>query len=170
MSEEEKKEEVKEKPKRKHPQNPRNFSKTYDGSSPLQNTLHEEAIQYALANPTFSKEVISAKFEKNPLWFFRMLRDSEPFYKRYIHLQNEAAKRNLMSREEIIKKIELETESPHSNIRLKALEMLCKTKAMFTENIKHEILPRRLIIRSTDGSKTEIRGENDVDSPKDDRQ
>lgn len=139
----------------------------YDGSEALTNRSHEEIIQYMIANPKTPYTQISKHFERPELFITKNLKYNYKFSRRYQYLQKQLEKQSLITNERIIQGILAETQSSSAQIRLKAWELLGKSRAMFTEKRINLDEPKRIIIRSTNGNTTEIVSETQVDNPED---
>jgi hypothetical protein len=111
----------------------------YDGSTPLKPRI-EKFLQLYLknGNATLSHRLAGFRSVKNNQVCSSKLLSRQSVKKRLEFLQNQLVDKEIWNTKEIIKRIQIEAETATKSFdRTKALELLGKSKAMFTEKVKH---------------------------------
>jgi hypothetical protein len=118
------------------------------GSLPLVNELYEKAIQHIIKNPSQSYAQIADSLGYKSAWIYKLL-NTHDVQARYNFLMQKSAEKAIVTRDYVIRGLYKEhQEAQKSSDRLRALELLGKTLALYTD--KHQItgLPKRLVIRT----------------------
>lgn len=133
-----------------------------DGSIPLKGRKELFAQEYVkTANGAQAYQNVYHNNHSNPAEAGSKLKSLEPVYKRILFLQGERAKEAKIDAKWVLDRLVKNAESAQRDFdKNKALELIGKHLSMFVDRVKIEGLPKRIIIRSEDGSVAEELGSN----------
>lgn len=122
-----------------------------EGMHPLTNAEYETIVQTILKDPMTDLQALSIQYKHNRTWCYKLLQ-LPAVRARYDYLFSKLATKAILTRDSIINGIQEEIKkATRPADRLKGWELLGKSLALFTDKIRHEGLPKRIIMRTSTG-------------------
>jgi phage terminase small subunit len=115
-------------------------TKKYDGSTPLKRIKFEKFIQWYIKTNNVTLSAVNAGYpQATAAQKGSTIKAREDVTLRYNYLMSKLADEKLWCKQKILEKIQTEAEATNNKPweRIKALELLGRSKALFIDKIKH---------------------------------